>query len=721
MKNWSVRKRLCICFSTAATMIAIVGLLGILSCYRLQVLAEYSHRSQLQTQDFQEIRMQLRQVNANTLEMILSTDVRHRNALETDSQQRIERIHAIIQKFDYIDFNPEMMEEFTDCNLKLEEYLQKRDVVVAKGNNTLSYQVYEFFLSDIQPLVYQLFDKQDHLGYRLDQITYGTFEANSKSAGTLFVLLSFVLLVTLVSFVYLGRWTYRSIMLSLREVIRGAEQISQGHFNIQLEVQGDHEFQLIGDQFNWMARQIEQIVNGIQEEAEEQIQYLVFHDELTGLPNRRSFNKECHALIEQADSNFQFAVMFMDVDRFKSVNDSLGHAVGDRLLRMISDRLKSCLPEDHFIARWGGDEFTLLLSSKNSQERYEITANKIVNSMKDPLTIDTFDLHVSVSIGIAIYPEDGGDMDTLLRNADQAMYQAKETGKNKYQLYQSNYDQLTRRLKLENDLQCALERKEFYLVYQPQVDISTGRIVGAEALIRWNHSTMGIIPPDEFIPIAEDIGCITAIGEWVMREACTQNVCWIDLGLTPICVSVNLSARQLQQERFVETVCDILAETNLDPNFLRLEITESMMMQNTAASIRTLHKLRGLGVSLAIDDFGKGYSSLSYLKDFPVNVLKIDRSFIQGMTQNDYDKAIVSSIITLAHNLKIKVVAEGAEMIEEVVCLLHYGCDEVQGYSFSKPMLAEDLGELLRIDDPYKAQLEPWTYEPRSVLLVDNK
>jgi diguanylate cyclase (GGDEF)-like protein/PAS domain S-box-containing protein len=436
-------------------------------------------------------------------------------------------------------------------------------------------------------------------------------------------------------------------------------------------------------------------------QAEAIIRYQAFHDLLTGLPNRMLFNDRLPISLAQAHRNGSLlAVMFLDLDRFKTINDTLGHAIGDLLLQNVAARLSSCLREGDTVSRWGGDEFTILLPQISCAEDAAKAAQRILDALKPAFNLDGHELYVTSSIGVALYPYDGDDCQTLLKNADAALYRVKEQGRNGYQIYTPAINsKASELLALESSLHHALERGEFVLYYQPQVNITTWEITRMEALIRWQHPELGEISPRVFIPLAEENGLIVSIGEWVLQTACTQNRTWhemltsaaddLNIELSPLRVAVNLSARQFQQSHLVECVTQTLADTRLDPYFLELEITETTAMQNVDFTSTMLHELREMGVHLSMDDFGTGYSSLNYLKKFPLHTLKIDRSFTRELTSNSTDAAIVAAVIALGKALGLSVVAEGVETIEQLEFLRSLHCEEMQGYLFSQPMNAE--------------------------------
>lgn len=435
-----------------------------------------------------------------------------------------------------------------------------------------------------------------------------------------------------------------------------------------------------------------------QKRVESMMRYHASHDGLTHLPNRLLFNEQLSlALIQAQQQDEMLGVAFLDLDRFKTINDSLGHAVGDQLLKQVSKALKQCLRHCDTIARWGGDEFTLLLPHLNSAEDITQIAQRILEKLSLPFYTEQQELYVTASLGIALYPYDGEDVETLVKNADAAMYQAKQRGKNNYQLYAEEMNtKAVRQLSLESDLRRAILHQEFSLHYQPQINLQTGQIVGVEALLRWQHPRFGFISPAEFIPLAEEIGLICTIGSWVLETACKQHQAWCAEGLLPIHVAVNLSAQQFQQTDLVNTIIQVLNTTRVKPEYLELEITESAAMQDVNFTIAVLRQLRDIGITIAIDDFGTGYSSLNAIKHFPLHVLKIDRSFVQDAVQDPSNAAIAKTIVALGKGLGLNVLAEGVETQEQLDFLRSIQCDSAQGYLFSKPLPPEEIGSLLR-------------------------
>jgi diguanylate cyclase (GGDEF)-like protein len=437
-------------------------------------------------------------------------------------------------------------------------------------------------------------------------------------------------------------------------------------------------------------------------QAEERVRHLAHYDELTRLPNRTMFNERLgHAIAHARRTERSLAVLFIDLDRFKNINDTLGHEAGDGVLREVADRLRSCLRESDTVGRLGGDEFVVLIEEPPQPLNASMVAQKILAALGTPFSVQAQEFHVTASIGISSYPNDGADLQTLMKNADIAMYRAKEQGKNNFQFYSAHINlHSIERLTLESSLRRALERDEFLLHYQPKLDIGSGRITGVEALVRWQQPAQGLIPPAQFIQLAEETGLIVPIGEWVLKTACAQNRAWQERGWPPVRIAVNLSPRQFAHENLVEDVARVLQQTGLDPAFLELEITEGVVMHNPEQAVILLKRLKALGIHLSIDDFGTGYSSLNYLKRFPLDTLKIDRTFIRDLPGDSDDAAITQAIIAMAHSLRLSVVAEGVETAEQLSFLRDYKCDEIQGYYFCKPQPESDIAPLLRDNAP---------------------
>lgn len=428
------------------------------------------------------------------------------------------------------------------------------------------------------------------------------------------------------------------------------------------------------------------------------LSHLAQHDSLTGLPNRTLLNDRLTEAMALANRYRRpVALLFLDLDRFKHINDSLGHVIGDRVLQSVAQRLLSCVRASDTVSRQGGDEFVILLSEIAHPQDATVCADKILDALRSPHHIDEHDLHVTASIGIVTYPDDGTDCETLIKHADFAMYHAKDNGRDNRQFFRRDLNlHAVKRQSLENDVRHALEREEFTVHYQPKVSLETGRIVGVEALIRWLHPHLGLVPPAEFVPIAEVSGLIVPIGRWVLREACHQAQAWQDIGIAPIRIAVNISAVELRAKDFQAGIGLILAETGLEARFLELELTETFLMQDSSATLAVLQDLKQLGLHLALDDFGTGFSSLSHLKRFPIDTLKIDRSFVRSITTNAHDASIVSAVISMGNNLHMRVVAEGVETREQLSFLQECDCPFGQGHYFSQPLAGPQCTQLLR-------------------------
>ncbi len=432
--------------------------------------------------------------------------------------------------------------------------------------------------------------------------------------------------------------------------------------------------------------------------SEERIQYLATHDSLTSLPNRFMFSEILNLAIESARRNSRnLAVLFIDLDRFKNINDTLGHEAGDLLLNEMAGRFKQCLRASDVVARLGGDEFVILIQDLENPEQAATVARKILSAAVKPVSVYGQECRVTASIGICLYPDDAEDENTFMKNADIAMYRAKEEGKNNYQFYSPDIKARSlERLIMENNLRLALERNEFFLHYQAKRNLKTGEIAGVEALVRWQHPQLGIVSPAQFIPLAEETGLIVLIGRWVLKTACEQNVAWMEQGLPPLCMAVNLSVRQFFDEHLIDDVAAALAESGMAPELLEMEITEGMVMQDAERAIRILSAIKDLGVRLAIDDFGVGYSSLAQIKRFPIDTLKVDSSFIRDIPQNREDRAITEAIIAMGKTLSLTVIAEGVETEEQEQFLREHACDQSQGYYFSKPIAPEAFVTFMR-------------------------
>ncbi|MEL7449183.1 MAG: EAL domain-containing protein [Pseudomonadota bacterium] len=458
-------------------------------------------------------------------------------------------------------------------------------------------------------------------------------------------------------------------------------------------------------------------------EAEERIRFMAYHDDLTSLPNRMQFNEKLGHMLELAESTGErVTAMFLDLDRFKKINDTLGHSAGDRLLQIVAERIRNCLrvedivtsggaADDNLVARLGGDEFIIALHGTGCTKHLSRVARRILDALAEPFDLNSHEVFVSGSIGMSVFPDDGRDVQTLLKNADTAMYHAKDAGRNNFQFYNRAMHATTLdRLALEADLRKAFERDEFELHYQPQVDQRDGRIIGSEALLRWRHPERGLVSPAEFIPMAEESGLIADLGEWVMRTACKQTRRWHDQGFGALNVAVNLSERQFRRSDLVAVVGKALEDSGLDPRRLDIELTESIIMTKAESTVNALEALKEMGMQVSVDDFGTGYSSLSYLKRFPIDVIKVDGSFIRDVATDPDDAAITRTIIAMARSLKLEVIAEGVETPQQAEFLAEEGCHLVQGYMFGRPMPADQLTELLqsrvqRSDDTATAQV----------------
>lgn len=458
-------------------------------------------------------------------------------------------------------------------------------------------------------------------------------------------------------------------------------------------------------------------------ESESKLDHLAHHDTLTGLPNRMLLTARMEQSLARAKRNgAMLALLFVDLDRFKDVNDTLGHPIGDMLLQAVSKRLMDCVREEDTVSRLGGDEFTMLIEDLHNSSAAGTVAQKVNVALEQPFMLQGHEIFISSSIGIALFPNDGADVTALIKNADSALYRAKEQGRNNYQYYTEELTaRAIERLAMENDLRHAIERNELLVHYQPQVDLYSGKIIGMEALVRWQHPQRGLVMPSDFIPLAEDTGIIMAIGEWVMRTACARVSDWIAQGYPPVRVAVNLSSRQFNQRQLAEIVQRILNETGLEPQYLELELTERLIMQDAEHTITILRKLKKLGVQFSIDDFGTGYSSLSYLKQFPIDRIKIDQSFVRNITSDPEDAAVSQAIISLSHSLNLKTVAEGVETLEQQEFLRARQCDEMQGFYFSRPVSEQEMEGLMRDGVSVALRQHELPHQERVLLLVDDE
>ena len=540
------------------------------------------------------------------------------------------------------------------------------------------------------------------------------------------VLLACLLVAFLIS-ASLQRWITDPI-LHLAETARRIT--SQRNFTLRAKREGNDEIGACVDSFNQMLSEIQNRDNELEEHrnnlsdlvarrtaellrannelsdakkraesAVEKMTYQAYHDPLTNLPNRALLSDRLEHALERAHREHRkLAVLFLDLDRFKVINDSLGHALGDMLLCAVADRLKRCVRSEDTIARLGGDEFMVLLDGITHVQDAARVAEKIIEKLSQPVVCEGHELPVTTSIGISIFPEDGEDSDTLMKNADASMYRAKEAGRNSYIFYRADMNaSMHQRLTMETALRKALENGEFELHYQPKVETRSEEIVAVEALVRWQRPGHGMVGPDEFINLAEETGLIVPLGEWVLDEACRQASAWQQNGLV-LSVAVNISTRQLTSTAIIDRIDAALRTHALSPALIELEVTESSAMQNTQSAAMTLHELREMGIKLAIDDFGTGYSSLAYLSQLPIDSLKIDRSFVRNIPHNQTDNSIAAAIIAMAHNLRLNVVAEGVETREQFEFLRGLDCDYMQGYLFGRPQTADELEQRLRND-----------------------
>jgi len=430
----------------------------------------------------------------------------------------------------------------------------------------------------------------------------------------------------------------------------------------------------------------------------QQIYYQAQHDPLTGLFNRRYFSSYLEQMLNSIASSRKFAyILLIDLDYFKTINDSLGHEIGDSVLKLISTRLRDVIRKEDTLARLGGDEFTVIMENLAQGQNASLLAKKILEVLVDPVVVDHNKLYISSSIGISLYPEDGSSAQNLLKYADSAMYKAKAEGRNNFQFYSAEMTELAfERVVMETSLRVALENEEFVVYYQPQINGKTDEVVGMEALVRWQHPTMGIVSPAKFIPLAESTGLIVELDRFVMKTAMKQLVKWYEKGLNPGKLAMNLAVKQLQRKDFVEVFQKLMEATGCKPEWVELEVTESQIMTNPEDAIKILNKISDIGVELAVDDFGTGYSSLAYLKKLPIDKLKIDQSFVRNLPNAEDDMAIAKAVIALAKSLNLKIVAEGVETKEQKDFIVHNGCENIQGYYYSRPVSADDFGIFLR-------------------------
>lgn len=520
---------------------------------------------------------------------------------------------------------------------------------------------------------------------------YDTLMQEAAQAATL---TSVAALILLGLGVLLAGNVVQSILQPLQRLRQGVRAISAGYFDVRVHVDTRDELGHLADAFNGMAKELEDSHSALQTEihkqkaAAQRIEYLAYNDQLTGLPNRTMFSVALNQALHEAHRHTRrFALLFVDLDRFKHINDTLGHATGDVLLKDVAVRLGETLRAGDMVARLGGDEFVVLIKDLQNEKHAEIVADKILAAIAKPLLFSGHELRVTCSVGVSIYPGDGEDAQTLMKNADIAMYQAKEKGRNHFSFYSAERNVNTfERLALETSLRRAVDRDELLLHYQPKMDFRHGGTSGMEALLRWQHPEMGMVSPAQFIPLAEETGLIVPIGMWVLRTACRQMVQWREKGFSQLVISVNLSPRQFSDTNLLEDIAATLAESGLDGRCLELEITESAIMQDVERGRKLLMALKAMGIRIAVDDFGTGYSSLSTLKQFPIDTLKIDRSFIRDLATDAEDRGLTEAIIAMGKALKLHLVAEGVETQEQLDFLRERGCDELQGYHYSRPL-----------------------------------
>ena len=501
---------------------------------------------------------------------------------------------------------------------------------------------------------------------------------------------------------------------SLRVPVSGHDELAQlaRMFNDML-CQVEIRDRRLAEQTLFLEEEVSQRTSALEKVADEAYR-LAYFDTLTGLPNRRKVIDQFDAAVREAARNHSaVALLFLDLDRFKRINDTLGHHIGDELLIAVAERIKHCLrtcdtvsrlnnSEPACISRLGGDEFVVFLTGLTYPQQSGRVAQRLIQAIRQPISVQGYTLTVTTSIGISLFPEDGGDVASLLKNADTAMYHAKEKGKNTYQFYNASLNaSALNRLAIENDLRVALEQEQFVVHFQPKFDTRTGVLTGAEALVRWEHPEKGMIYPADFIPVAEESGLIVPLGHVVLQQVCRNMAVWDSMGLPMGIISINLSGYQFRHPNMVANIADVLVATNVDPRYLQIELTESMLMDTSGACLDILHDLKALGVQLAIDDFGKGYSSLNYLKTFPIDVLKIDQSFISELPTDSHNAAITRAIVIMAHSLGLKVIAEGVERQEHHDFLMDLQCNEVQGFLFARPMPADHFTPLLQAGLPF--------------------
>jgi diguanylate cyclase (GGDEF)-like protein len=584
------------------------------------------------------------------------------------------------------------------------QYVEARDQIDAEKVTYLT------AAHTVEPLLEQLHaDAELNAGATRD-------DAEKQARIAIWVIFATVLLASLLGLA-VASIIFRSIMKSVGECLDFASRVARGDLSTRLLPKGNSEFGTLATALNQMTEELEardaalSKANALlQQEVRqhvvdaERIEYLAYYDGLTTLPNRSMFSKLLnHAITLARRSGKQLAVLFVDLDRFKNVNDTLGHEAGDRLLKEVATRLRGCLRESDTVARLGGDEFVILLPILDGPADVDVVANKVLAETAKSFAALGKEFRVTASVGVSIFPKDGDDEQSLMKNADIAMYQAKGDGRNNFQFYSATMNQHSfERLALEASLRGALEGDEFRLHYQPRIDARSNRIVGVEALLRWQHPELGMIEPMNFIPLAEETGLIVAIGRWVLKTACLQNMAWQEHGL--LTMAVNLSGRQFWDDAVLRDITSILAETGMRPGLLEVEITERTLMHNVGLALSTLRAFRDAGIRVAIDNFGAGYSSLSHLRQFPVDTLKIDRSVIHDLADHAENRGIAEALIAMGKTLSLTVVAEGVETKAQVDFLRERACDELQGFYFNRAVAAGKFAELLEAQDPLTAE-----------------
>jgi diguanylate cyclase (GGDEF)-like protein len=593
--------------------------------------------------------------------------------------------------------------EMQQHNTAIQPFMRQAEELVAAFNAGQAVKILTTQAAPIQEEWLNVIDRlldQQHTQIRNN---LAQFEAASDQA-TLLMLTIFG--VSMVLAIAIGALVTRSITGSVTQLMIFSKRVGDGDFSARTSQGGEHEFALLGHAMNQMAESIEKS-HVLLANSAVALKHQATHDALTGLPNRALLEDRLQQAMLYAQRYDRLVTLaFIDLDNFKFINDSLGHNAGDELLKTVAERMLQCVRSTDTVVRLGGDEFVIILFDQPKRSE-TITAllQKIRESVAQTVHLGGHDFQITCSMGLVTYPGDGEDAQTLLKNADTAMYRAKELGRNNYQFFANEMNaRIQEKNWLQEGLLNAIARQQFQLLYQPQVDLRTGCIIGVEALIRWQHPELGMISPARFIPQAEESGLIVAIGDWVLHTACQQNKAWQKAGLPPISMSVNVSARQFMEKDLISRVAAALQDSGLDARYLELELTESVIMRDTEQAIATMHTLQVMGVHLSIDDFGTGYSSLSALKHFPVGRLKIDQSFMRDIPADEDDQAIAMAIIALGHQLKLKVIAEGVETEQQLAFLRDNDCDEMQGYYFSRPVTAGEIEKLFQAPEQLRHQ-----------------